>query len=525
MTHILALLFALHSARHPATPRSADSTTAAALVMKAIDAMGGEARLRAIHSLRYESIGHRNMLEQSERPEGPWFQDYGETIEVFDFAGHRWWGSDRASGYASPAWWLQSPGFGEPFVRWVAGRYSAYRQDTIVRAGGGAMLQDADDELTYWPSRALLAALDAPDLARAPDVMARGYRHHVVRFTHDRRPVRIVLSGYTALPTAIEVDDARPTDTFWYVWGDFVTRYEFSMWTLEPNGVRAPRELTWTRNGLPDETRSIMALTFDVPTPDSLFAIDSATRAAFDARHRSSLDDVPLRTAGAEDVVPGVTFIPGSWNVSLVAEPNGIVVLESPISAGYSRQVLAEAAKRYPGRPVIGMITTSDSWPHIGGVREYVARGIPVYALDLNVPILTRAIRAVHRTLPDSLARAPRAPIWRVVTAPVTVGSGPTRIQIVPYRSETGERQMMVYFPEHRLLYTSDLFAPTDSTHFFTPEYLREAVDAVRANHLDVERCFGMHYGPMPWATVVNALHDAAPSVSAMVLPARPRRM
>jgi hypothetical protein len=482
------------------------------LVTQALDAMGGEDRLRAIRSMRYESIGHRNMLEQSERPEGPWFQDYEQTSEVLDFSGHRWWATARARGYSSSGWWLQSPDFDPAFTVWVADGYAAFRQGATTGGGGSAMLQDADDELTYWPFRALLAARDAPDLALAPDVMARGYAHHVVRFTHNGRVVRIILSSYTSLPTAIEVDDARPTDTFWYVWGDFVTRYEFSMWSLEPNGVRVPREWTWTRNGLPDETRSITALTFDGPTPDSLFAIDSATRAASVARRRPSLDAVPLPTTDAAELTPGVTFLPGKWNVSLIAEPTGILVLEAPISAGYSRQVLAEVARRYPGRPVIGVITTSDSWPHIGGIREYVARGIPIYALDLNVPILTRAATAVHRSLPDSLARAPRAPIWHAMTGPTTVGS----VRIIPYRSETGERQMMVYFPSARLLYTSDLFAPTDSTHFFTPEYLREAIDAVDANHLTVERCFGMHYGPLPWTTVLSAATPSAPQTTGL---------
>jgi hypothetical protein len=482
------------------------------LVAQSLDAMGGEARLRALHTVRYESIGHRNMLEQSERPEGPWFQDYETITTLLDFADQRWWTSARSRGYSSAHWWLQSPDFDAPTTLWVADGYGAFQQGDATHGASGPILQDADDELTfYFPFRTLLAALQASDLTSARDTVVRGYLHHVVRFTHDGHVVRILLSSYTSLPSAVEVDDVRPTDTFWYVWGDFVTRYEYSMWSLEPNGVRVPREITWTRQGLLDETRSITALTFDAAAPDSLFAFDSTTRAASIARRRRSLDELPLPVADAKEVVPGVTFIPGRWNVSLIAQPDGILVLESPISAGYSRQVLAEAGKRYPGRPVIGVITTSDSWPHIGGIREYAARGIPIYALDLNVPILTRAIQAVHHSMPDSLARAPRAARWHVVAAPISVGSGPTRVQIIPYRTETGERQIMVYFPEHRLLYTSDLFAPIDSTHFFTPEYLREAVDAANKNHLVVERAFGMHYAPIAWTNILAALSAASP--------------
>lgn len=117
------------------------------------------------------------------------------------------------------------------------------------------------------------------------------------------------------------------------------------MWTLEPNGVRVPRQRQWTRNGLPDEARSITALAFDVPVPDSAFAIDSATQAMFVARHRRSLDEAVLHGERAQDVAPGVVLLPGAWNVSLIVQPDGILVLEAPISSGYSRQALAEVAR------------------------------------------------------------------------------------------------------------------------------------------------------------------------------------
>jgi hypothetical protein len=37
-----------------------------------------------------------------------------------------------------------------------------------------------------------------------------------------------------------------------------------------------------------------------------------------------------------------------------------------------------------PGKRVKAVITTSTAYPHFGGLREYVARGIPVYAADVN---------------------------------------------------------------------------------------------------------------------------------------------
>ena len=62
---------------------------ARALVSDAALAMGGEERLRGLHSLEIKGIGHRYMLEQSERPEGPWLIDYFQIVEQRDLARER----------------------------------------------------------------------------------------------------------------------------------------------------------------------------------------------------------------------------------------------------------------------------------------------------------------------------------------------------------------------------------------------------------------------------------------------------
>jgi hypothetical protein len=40
----------------------------------------------------------------------------------------------------------------------------------------------------------------------------------------------------------------------------------------------------------------------------------------------------------------------------------------------------------------------------------------------------------------------------RAVSAKTTIGSGANRLELYPIHGETSERQMMVYFPEHKLL-------------------------------------------------------------------------
>jgi hypothetical protein len=72
-----------------ASPQPARSETARAVVAGAMEAVGGEATLKAISTLQIEAIGHDYFIDQSERPEGPFVVRYLSTSEKRDVAGGR----------------------------------------------------------------------------------------------------------------------------------------------------------------------------------------------------------------------------------------------------------------------------------------------------------------------------------------------------------------------------------------------------------------------------------------------------
>ena len=83
-------------------------------------------------------------------------------------------------------------------------------------------------------------------------------------------------------------------------------------------------------------------------------------------------------------------------------------------------------------------------------------------------------------------------------------------MELYPIRGETSERQMMVYFPEHKLLYGSDPFQQMEDGSYFYPQTVSELAAAVEREHLAVERFFMMHMGPTPWSAVSKVLQDAS---------------
>lgn len=470
------------------------------LLHEGLAAMGGEQKVRALSALHIQATVMRNMLEQSERPEGPYILENDQSDEWRDLAQGNWKRTLQAHVSMQPEFAMTSI---------VSGGAASLSFDGHAGPGSGEQLQDSAEALTLSPERVLITALASPDLHRLPDLTLQSVPHHEVEFTWQGAPVRIFLNADTHLPTAVEWVTAYPYGIFWSIWGDVTTRVYYSFWWLQ-NGFHYPLQKDVFRNGLLDQTETITKLDFNPSPSADEFTISPELRTVSTARANKTADDRAPSPAGASELAPGVWLIPGSWNTTLIHQDDGIVVLEAPISSGYSAKVLDFAQTKFPGVRIKAVITTSDSWPHIGGVREYVAHGIPVYVLDRTVPLIDRFVRAPRTKYPDTLAKAPRSADLHAVSGKTTVGSGPNRLELYPIHGETSERQMMVYFPEHKLLYGSDPFQQMPDGTFFYPQTVYELQNAVEREHLPVDRFFMMHIGPNPWSIVGKIVQGAS---------------
>ncbi|HEX4438753.1 MAG TPA: MBL fold metallo-hydrolase [Thermoanaerobaculia bacterium] len=472
------------------------------VVQTAMTRMGGADALRRFDALSLETVGYRNLLEQSERPEGPWIPAIERTTEAWDIP-HGRWSETTQQVVAEMDFTMRTV---------VDGSIAARRFGERWIPAGPADVDAAREWMSLSPQAVMREAADASDLRLEADREFQGVPHRVVAWGSDERARRLLVNAETGFPTAIEELRAYPEDRFWQVWGDVPTRIAWSYWDIIPGGatpVIYPRQWDVERGGRPwraltitkIEPGSVAGDSFDVPTDARTASAESASR-SLDAPR---LGD-PKRPAS--ELAADVVYVPGSWGIALVRQDDGVVVIEAPISAGYSAAVLDEAKRRFPDTPVKAVVSTSDSWPHFGGIREYAARGIPIYVLDHNVPQIRRALDAPHRFHPDALARSPRAAVLRPVSARTSLGSGPNRIELVPVRGETGERMMLAYLPGSKVLYASDLFqAGRDGP----PEYAWEVADTARREKLDVTTVFAMHSDPTPWGKLIELTAPPAP--------------
>jgi hypothetical protein len=486
----------------PASVHATD-TQATLLLHQALEAQGGEGKLRALRSVQWKAFGYRNELEQSERPEGPYITEFDTVSEIHDFAGHRYRSS--TDGVVYPVFKASSSSV-------VDGNVSMLISGNTKMPGTPQQVEISREREALSPERLLLTALDAPDTHIEPDVMLQSVPQNVIKFSLDDASVRIYLNAHTHLPTAVDTSGPLARSEYWAFLGDVMQRTYYSLWWLAKGGIHLPMQWNIESNGLPDRMLVISRLQIDEPLPEADLTIPAEVRVKFNPNapaHNADMIPLGLPSQPAKELAPGIVFVPGRWNITLVDQQDGIVILEAPISSGYSSKAIAEAHRRFPGQAIKAVITTSDSWPHLAGIREYVAQGIPIYALDLNRPVLERVIAMPYTSKPDTQQRSPRKADFYLVHGKTTLGVGKNRMEIYPIHGETSERQMMVYFPEYHLLYGSDPFQQNEDGSFFFPQTVTELMDAVAREHLDVQQFFMMHIGPTSWPDLEKAVKAA----------------
>ncbi len=469
-------------------------STASQLVAAAVEAMGGADRLRALHTIRLSGETYEQHLYEAEPPDQPYYVTHQHFAESRDLARRRFrrlgWTMDSLHALVQ----IGSDGIIE------------------IRQGGAVRTTRLHaDWIDLSPERLMLTAAAAGDLHTIGDTTISGVHELGIAFTWMGLPVRVWLNAFTNLPMIVDYPQSYPESISSGVWGDVNLRVSYGAWIILPGGLHYPTQINQDWNGVPFRTTVLSDV---VPNPtliDSDYVHSAGALASAQQPGSLNANDIPLGEADrpAAEIEPGVVQIPGAWYTTIVRQSDGIVVIDAPISSGYSSKVLAEATRRYPETPVKAVITTSNYWWHIAGLREYVARGIPVYALDANQGEIHRLVAAPHRIDPDHLENSKRAARLHVVSRRTVIGSGRNRLELFPIRTSTTSLMLMVYMPSYQLLYSSDMAQPLGPNgSFIYPQYLWDLRRCVSMNGLTVTSLIGMHMSPTPWAKRETTLRD-----------------
>ena len=266
-------------------------------------------------------------------------------------------------------------------------------------------------------------------------------------------------------------------------------------------GVKFPMHIVMKEGGYP---------TLDLTVAD----VQPNSPAALDVRGAS-----PAQGAGAgavraerqpEKIAEGVwALTPGVEGSILVEFKDYVVIIEGPGNDAYTMATLAEVKKMDPDKPIKYVVNTHHHADHAGGLRAYVAEGIPIITHESHRKYYEEAIfKNPHTINPDRLARAPRAPLLETMKDKrvLTDGDMTVEVYLMPNHLHA-VGLLMAYLPKQKLLIQADSYIPRPGAPPLPAPspYTINLVDDVTRLKLDVARVVHIHGGVSPYSELVAA--------------------
>jgi hypothetical protein len=467
------------------------------ILNQSIACLGGDSLLNRIESVFYSGYSYRNAIEQSERPDGPFIFEPAGFKFYIDL--HRKLLYQQTNG--------QMFTFADDQTRLAdSSSYAESQDNSVVPALQDRLMQDEND---LSPLSIYYTALKSKDLHLQRDTILQRNPQKVLAFSWHHFPVKVFINSHTHFLTAYEM--VKPyNDDFLDVWGDSKKMVYYSFWFLEPNGLHYPYQKDIYINGW--HYGSEMITGFEINkymSADSIKIADSVKLKNSNLQKQRSERWLQNISRNAVEIKKDIRIIPGPCTTTIVRQTDGVVIIEGSKSSEYARIILNKVHELYRSEKIKAVISTSDAWLHIGGLREFAAQNIPIYHLDLNEFIIRKLLSADYKTNPDSWQKTKnKHPVLISVSRKLVLGSGDNQLQLIPYRTETGERMMMVYFTKQNLLYASDLYQPKgpDGT-YWEPHYPFEVCSAVDRERLPVQLLYAMHLAvPTPFSEIKKDL-------------------
>jgi glyoxylase-like metal-dependent hydrolase (beta-lactamase superfamily II) len=266
-------------------------------------------------------------------------------------------------------------------------------------------------------------------------------------------------------------------------------------------GVKFPMHIVMKEGGYP---------TLDLTVSD----VQPNSQAALDVRSASSAQ--PGGAAGAarerqaEKIADGVwALTPGGEGSILVEFKDYVVIIEGPAGDAYTTATLAQVKKMDPEKPIKYVVNTHHHADHAGGLRAYVAEGIPIITHESHKKYYEEVIfKNPHTISPDRLARAPRAPMLETMKDKRVLTDGDTSVELYLLPNHLHAVGLLVaYLPKQKLLIQADSYIPRPGAPPLPAPspYTISLVDNVARLKLDVARVVHIHGGVSPYSDIVAA--------------------
>jgi len=333
-------------------------------------------------------------------------------------------------------------------------------------------------ELHRLSPRLLLDMQDHPErLSALPDETIDGKRLAAISYKADDAEW-IVLFGDDGLPTRIRTIDADG------VWGDSNYDMILSDWR-EVGGVRFAFDQSFTLNGHEVQHIDLEDVVLNPILGPDLFRIPAVVAETAEkqkapgqinfqwmlrrANWGSFIDSDQLAFDPAvvsgniwTEVKPGIWHITGGSHNTLVVEMKDyLVAFDAPIANEMSRLTIAEAERRFPGKPFKYLMLTHHHMDHVNGARVFAAKGADLIFPAGDRQYFAAQMQAPNRVRNDELWQKPRDVGLIEVNDKMTLTDGTRQIDLCVINSSHAKNSLIAVIPDADFGWVVDLWSPT----------------------------------------------------------------
>ncbi len=346
---------------------------------------------------------------------------------------------------------------------------------------------NASDERALDPWMVLADWRGAKDTHVVGECHYRDYWRTVIARRTDAGDERLYVDAKTGFPIKL---DRRDRDL---LWGDVHAEYLWSIWAPAGDAV-APQFAYRIVEGEVDHERIVQ--TFTLQPRDSTTRLEIAA----DAKPMPPRSAPPPPDTVRVSANTYVLVTPSYTNV-VTLQRDTVFVLDAQTSAERAQQDSAWIGKLFPGRHPIVLVVTDLAWPHIAGVRYWVALGVPVFSHRASRDFLRQVVDHRWTLEPDALEKRRRTVKldFHAVEDRSDLAGGAVRLRSIDGVGSEGA--VMAYIPSDRFLYAGDYIQP-GGPGSFSAVYAREVRAAVQRAGFTPERFVAMHMKLGDWTDV-----------------------
>ena len=320
----------------------------------------------------------------------------------------------------------------------------------------------------------------------------------LVRQTPDSEQ-RLFLDGKSGFPVKLDFSEKH------YLWGQRHLEYVYTTW-VRSSGVALPGASYLLADGTTEiaQTLGEMELVPEGGSPS--LALPSEPEHSEDGLPRF-LQALPL----AVTEVGPATFIlanPG-YRETVTKIGDQVFLLDATQGEQRAREDAGMIEKLFPGKHKITVVVTDLAWPHVAGLRYWVASGATIVAHKTARNFLQSAIDRKWTLAPDFLEQHRKSANFKFIGVDGRYELAGSALTLHPIDGIGSEGALMAFVQADRFLWASDFIQTVDEPN----EYASEVWKAVLRDGLHPERAAAEHLNLTPWSKIeeLQNLQKSAP--------------